>query len=81
MARARAPIPYVKWKICIPVDLAAAIEELFFDPALKKTRYGSRGDLIVLLLTRYLEEQRAAPRETTTGSDYIWLTPQPETSK
>lgn len=57
MSRRRAPIPFVKWKLNIPVDVAATIEELYFNPTLGKPKYGAKSELVTVLLRRFIETE------------------------
>ena len=47
----------VRWTVVIPAQLAAVLEEHFFDPIHHKFRYGSRNKLLVHLLEQYVQEQ------------------------
>lgn len=61
MPRRKTHEPYVQIKVNIPAILNGALEELLWDPVLKKPKYGSRSDLIQMLLTRWVEEQQVGP--------------------
>jgi hypothetical protein len=57
MARPRVLVRPREWKVSVPIDLAAAIEEQLYDPALGKPSYGKRSELICNLLRKWLETQ------------------------
>lgn len=61
MTRRKPHEPYVQIKVNLPAILNGAVEELLWDPVLKKPRYGSRSDLIQSLLTRWVEDQKGPP--------------------
>ena len=60
MARPYKAVRSVAWKLRIPYDLAAAIEEMFLNPLTGRPGYGEKSDLVVTLLRKYLDEQTAA---------------------
>ena len=47
----------VRWTLVVPAQLAAVLEEHFFDPIHRKFRYGSRNRLLIHLLEQYATEQ------------------------
>lgn len=61
MGRPRAIIRPVHWKISVPMDLAAAVEEAMFDSKTRKARYGGRSELVVDLLRKWLESEGLVP--------------------
>lgn len=61
MTRGRPPADSVKWHISLPVDLAAAIEALLFDPLSMSAPYGARSKLVNELLEKWLSEQTTSP--------------------
>lgn len=59
------PVP---WKLRIPADLAAAVEEMNFNHLTNRPRYGSKSKLVTELLRRYVDEQTNALAELETKS-------------
>jgi Arc/MetJ-type ribon-helix-helix transcriptional regulator len=66
MARPFKNIRTKAWKVRVPIDLAAAIEELHMDPIHLKPRYGSKSELVVTLLRKYLDEMTLATAQLET---------------
>lgn len=60
MTRTPHSIRSINWKVRIPTDLAAAIEEQLWDAVHKRPKYGGRSKLIEEQLRIWLEGQRAA---------------------
>jgi hypothetical protein len=56
LKRGRPPrtVPYIDWKIQLPVELADQIDQLCLDPARGKVAYGARSALVGQLLRAHL---------------------------
>lgn len=54
--RPRKNIPTVDWKITVPVDVAAQVEELLMGRN-GRPKYGARSELIEVLLRQWLRDQ------------------------
>ncbi len=44
----------VPWRVHVPADLAAQIEQRFWDPIHQKPQYGVRNQLVVTLMKSWL---------------------------
>lgn len=51
------PIKSVDWKLHVPENLALKFDALHVNPLDGKIPYGLRGEILVGLLRRYLQEQ------------------------
>lgn len=58
--RGRPPlvVPTVEWKCRVPVDVAASVDLILYDPVRKVTAYGERSALVGRLLKDWLASQR-----------------------
>ena len=58
--RGRPPlvIPTTEWKCRIPVDVAAQVDLILYDPVRNVTAYGERSALVARLLKDWLASQR-----------------------
>jgi hypothetical protein len=59
VARPQNPDLTKNWKICLPAQLAGAVEFYLFDNLHKKPRYGARGELLTRLLSSWVDEHKA----------------------
>lgn len=50
-------VPSVQWLLHVPVTIAAKVDLILKDPVRDKVKYGARGELLVMLLERWLTEQ------------------------
>lgn len=66
--------PRVQWKVYLPVTVASETELLLIDPLREKVRYGARNDLIVQLLGKWLEDEKAKIR----AARVVTLTEKPQ---
>lgn len=53
----------VTWHIPLPASLAAKIELLFYDPLTGRVSYGKRAELVVKLLSEWLEKETKKANE------------------
>lgn len=58
--RGRPPlvVPTVEWKCRVPVDVAASVDLILYDPVRNVTAYGERSALVGKLLKDWLATQR-----------------------
>jgi hypothetical protein len=63
MVRPYLPIRSVPWKIRVPVDLAAAVEESLLNPLTGRPKYGEKSALVVALIRKYLEDIETATNQ------------------
>jgi hypothetical protein len=61
--RGRKPltIPTIEWKLRIPVDIACKIDMITLDPVRMKVAYGSRSELVTILLREFLAIREKTP--------------------
>lgn len=50
-----------KWNITIPAELSGMAEALLYDPTTRRAKYGSKSELVTMLLRRWVEDQRTTP--------------------
>ena len=67
MRRAITPLVNVG-NIRLPPELAEEVNRLLHDPRTSRKRYGSLTQLMVILLTNWVEEHRASPARAETSS-------------
>lgn len=58
-------IPTVEWKCRVPVDVAASVDLILYDPVRNVTAYGERSALVGRLLKEWLASQRTPTAPTT----------------
>lgn len=58
--RGRPPlvIPTTEWKCRIPIDIAASVDLILYDPVRCTQAYGERSALVTKLLRDWLDSQR-----------------------
>lgn len=56
------PTP-IQWKISLPREVAASVEEELFDPIMGRATYGARSRLVTHLLDEWLSGRRSARGE------------------
>lgn len=62
MSKKRADEPYVQQKVNIPATLMARFSLLYWDPVLKKVRYGKVSEIVTKLLTDHVNKTEAEQR-------------------
>lgn len=55
-------VPTVEWKCHIPVDVAAKIDMVTFDPVKGKVKYGARSSFVTQLLRDWLASHGHEPQ-------------------
>jgi hypothetical protein len=53
----------VRWKLLISEEIAAAVEELIWDPVLRKPKYGGRSEVVEFLLRHWIDNPEILPPE------------------
>lgn len=48
----------VQWKISLPPEVAASVEEELFDPVMGRATYGARSRLVTHLLDQWISHRR-----------------------
>jgi hypothetical protein len=58
--RGRPPlvVPTVEWKCRVPIDIAAQVDLILYDPVRNITAYGERSALVGKLLKEWLVSQK-----------------------
>ena len=59
MPRPKLAEPHIDWRISIPQSLAQEVDAELLDPMRNTVKYGSRKNLIVSLLRKWVDERKA----------------------